>query len=102
MEGIALFSKLSIQALSIDNVPIVGDGQTVGALANDYWLSIGYSAGAFGGIAIVTNSNMPAKLTQGILIKCLRYQPHSGIYLELVTISGGDTGTFLAAMLKSK
>jgi len=50
----------------------------------------------------MTDGDMAAEMTQGFLTKNLGYQPHPGVNIEFLTIGGGDTGAFLAAVLKSK
>ena len=45
---------------------------------------------------------MPAELGQRVLGENLRYQAHPSIDLEVFAITGGNTGAFLAPVLKSK
>jgi hypothetical protein len=65
-------------------------------------LSIGWLAGTSGGIAVMSNANIPFKSGKVIFGEGLGNQPHFLMYYYFVSIANSDASAFLPTMLKSK
>lgn len=49
----------------------------------------------------MTDSDIAWKVSEDVFIEDLRDQPHVGIKINAISLSGSYTSTFLASMLKS-
>jgi len=102
IEGIALATELLIEVLSVDNIPIVGEGNGIRAFANDDRLHIAYPTGATGRIAIMPDGDIPGEPAQGLLTEHLGYQAHISTKVEPFAVSSSNARTLLTTMLESK
>jgi hypothetical protein len=97
-----LITELFIQVFSVDNIPVVGQGNRIGTCANDDRLDITYPTGTSCRITIMANGDIPGELTQGLLTEYLGHQAHISTEVDVFAIGGSNTGTLLATMLESK
>jgi hypothetical protein len=88
-----------MQMLGINDIPVVGNGDSVVTLADDKGLYITDLARTTGGIAIMADGNVTDEATKGLFIKYVRDKPHVTGYLYPSAVGNGNTGTFLTTVL---
>ena len=91
-----------MQVLGVDNITVMSNSDSIGALADNDWLDICYPAGATGRVAVVPDGDTAGETTERLLTEYLGYQPHISKNLKPLTIGSGNTGALLATVLESK
>ena len=99
VECVALFGEFTVKVSGVYNVPVVCYSHQVFAGTDYNGLGIANATGACGGITIVTYCDIAGEQTQGLFVKYLRDQTHSGVNLNFLTIGSRYARAFLAAVL---
>ena len=96
----ALALQARAQIAQVHQVAVVGDGdEALGGIDAD-GLSVEQRRVAGGGVARVTDGHMSGKLGEYIVRKDFGDQAHAFDVSQMLAVSCGDTGRFLATMLQ--
>ena len=100
LEDRAVGLKFVPDHLRVDQIPVVGQGQIAEGKVDHDRLGVLEIAGAGGRIAVVPDCRTAREPLQALFREDVCDQPHRLLLIELVTITGHDSGAFLPAVLE--
>ena len=87
--------------MGINQVAIVGDGETTAGVSDAERLRVDEHRRASGGITHVSNTEIALQAGKDIFVENFAHQPHALMMAHHSTITDADAGAFLTAVLES-
>ena len=100
VKSVPVVLEFFVEALGVDQVAVVGEGQRAVRAFDVDRLGVLLLAGAGGGVAGVADGDVAGEVAEVVLIEDLGDEAHARADVESWSVSGGDSGAFLAAVLE--
>jgi hypothetical protein len=99
-ELVALIFEVGAEHVGVDEVAVVAEGDLAVRAVDAEGLGVLYAAGAGGGVAVVTDGDVAAEVTEVFFVEDLGDEAHAELGMEVVAVGCDDTGALLASVLE--